>query len=36
MSPETDLMDARYVNENAGSWFTPATNDITLRGPLEK
>jgi len=21
--------------ENAGAWFSPATNEVTLRGPLE-
>jgi hypothetical protein len=24
------------ANSGSGAWFTPASNDVTIRGPLEK
>ena len=30
-----DLMDQKMQYENGGAWFEPATNNVTLRGPLE-
>ena len=37
-SPKTDAFDEAMskVNSGSGAWFTPASNDITIRGPLEK
>ena len=37
-SPKTDAFDEAMSKANSGSgaWFTPASNDITIRGPLEK
>ena len=37
-SPKTDAFDEAMSKANSGSgaWFTPASNDVTIRGPLEK
>ena len=37
-SPKTDAYDEAMSKANSGSgaWFTPASNDVTIRGPLEK
>ena len=35
MDPANDLLDAKMQHQGAGAWFTPATNDVTLRGSIE-
>lgn len=35
ISPETDLIDAQMLNRDAGAWFMPSVNDVTIRGPLQ-
>ena len=35
-SPETDAFDKAMSESEAGAWFSPVSNDVTLRGPLEK
>lgn len=32
---QNDIFDQKMRGENGGAWFSPSTNDITLRGPLE-